>query len=202
MSESLSAAETIRQLCLRCGICCNGVLFRDVELQARDDPLRLRALGLPLQKRRADSEARKDLATALSGPRRWRLPQPCSALGPDGRCRVYPDRPSRCRAFECVLFKEVQAGRRELLAGLRVIRAALDQADRIKNLLRQLGDTEESLALSLRFQRMQKAMGSRRLPGESAALYANLRLAAHESYAELTLAVHDLNLILGREFHP
>ncbi len=191
MAEAISTQRLTRQLCLRCGICCNGVLFRDVELQAGDDPARLQVLGLPLRAPRGSARSAKDSPTALPLSRPWRLLQPCAALGQDCRCRVYAGRPSRCRAFECALFKEVRAGRRDIPPALRVIRATLDQADRVKRLLRELGDSEETLALSLRFQRMQKAMNSRPLTEETGALYA-----------ELTLAVHDLNLALAREFHP
>jgi len=175
MAEPIRADATIRQLCLRCGICCNGVLFRDVELEA--DDLKRPAL--------------RHLGTNLLSGLPAKLPQPCAALGPDGRCRVYAERPGRCRAFECALFKEVQAGRREVPAALRVIRTTLERAERVKALLRQLGDTEETRALSLRFQRLQRSLQACSLTEESAA-----------AYAELTLAVHDLNLMLGKEFHP
>jgi hypothetical protein len=237
MAEPISTDKIVRQLCLRCGICCNGVLFRDVELQAGDDPARLRGLGLDLQARRPGGRAGVDgtfssdgapgsakaafsnaseksgarvtrpsevrgseagslengseASAASPADRAWKLRQPCAALGSDGCCEVYADRPSRCRTFECDLFQRVAAGHRTIPEALRVIRAALARAERVKGLLRQLGDTEEALALSLRFQRLQKTACSGRLTEDSAALYA-----------ELTLAVHDLNLILGEEFHP
>ena len=191
MAEAISADDTIQRLCLRCGICCNGVLFRDVELQAGDDPARLRSLGVTLQKSGNEPGPGRKVGNASPVSQLLRLPQPCEALGEDCRCRIYLHRPRRCRAFECALFKEVQAGRRAISDAQRVIRTALEMAERVKTLLRQLGDTEETLALSLRFQRMQRAMNSKALTHESAGLYA-----------ELTLAVHDLNLLLGREFHP
>ena len=33
-------------LCLECGLCCNGVIFADVQLEPEDDARRLRSLGL------------------------------------------------------------------------------------------------------------------------------------------------------------
>jgi len=36
------------EICLECGLCCNGVIFADVQLQPGDLPDRLRELGLKL----------------------------------------------------------------------------------------------------------------------------------------------------------
>jgi uncharacterized protein len=168
-------SQSIDSLCLGCGICCNGVLFKDVKLLSGDDPAKLRALEMLPRAGRANRK----------------FPQPCAALQADGLCRVYPDRPSRCSDFECALLKAVDAGKTGIPAALRTIRTALRQADQVKDLLRRLGDTEETMALSLRFRAMQKAMHSRGFDEDTAALYG-----------ELTLAVHDLNMLLRREFYP
>ncbi len=169
--------SVIEQLCPACGLCCNGVIFADLALQPGDDTARLRSLGLPV----ADSR---------SGLRPSRLPQPCAAF--DGcRCRIYADRPQYCRQFQCVLFKSVKAGRTESAAALRVIRTARARADKVRRLLGELGDTDEQLPLSARFRRTTKQLEGREL-GEDTA----------ETYAHLTLAVHDLNLLLGDAFYP
>lgn len=170
------AAEShiVGQLCLSCGLCCNGVLFRDVELQAGDDAAKLAALALPLQKTRS----------------KIRFPQPCAALCRDTRCRIYQERPARCREFECALLKSVQAGTQEISAALRTIRATLTRAERIRRLLRELGDDDESSPLSRRFKRMQRRMESTRINEEEAGIYG-----------ELTLAVHELNLAMSRFFY-
>ena len=165
---------TIEKLCLVCGICCNGVLFKDVELQPGDDAGRLRTLAHPLETRRG----------------RIRFPQPCAALGVDCRCRIYADRPVRCRDFECGLLQNVLGGRMEADAALRTIRATLRRAGEVKELLHELGDTEETLALSLRFQRMRKRLEAGTDDEETA-----------ETYSRLTLAVHDLNLRLRQSFY-
>jgi Fe-S-cluster containining protein len=167
----------IAQLCPVCGLCCNGVIFADVRLRPADDALRLRSLGLPV-------------CIPRSGPRPPRLAQPCAAF--DGsRCRVYPDRPQYCREFECVLFKSVKAGHTESTAALRIIRTAHERADKVRGLLRKLEDVDEQLPLSARFRRTGKRLQACDLDEETADLYA-----------ELTLAVHDLNLLLGDAFYP
>lgn len=167
-------AEAVAQLCPQCAMCCNGVLFKDVELQPGDNAARLKALGLPF-------------ARTLT----LKFPQPCEALCEDRRCRVYAERPARCREFECALLKSVVAGEMEPLGALRVIRDTQRRAERVKRLLRELGDDEESRALSLRFRRMQRRF-------ESTALDE----AMADKFGELTLAVHDLNLVLRAKFYP
>ncbi|MBI5385867.1 MAG: YkgJ family cysteine cluster protein [Verrucomicrobia bacterium] len=166
-----ATAEIIDQLCLACGICCNGVLFADVELQPGDDADKLHGLGLSV--------------------RAAKFPQPCAALGAGCRCRFYADRPARCRQFECALFKKAAAGEVTVPAALRTIRQTLQLAAQVEDLLRRLGDSEEQRALSLRFQRMRKRIHAMELDEETAAFFG-----------ELTLAVHELNLALRREFYP
>ena len=119
-----------------------------------------------------------------------RLTQPCAAFD-DCRCRVYPDRPQYCREFECVLFKSVRAGHTELGAALRIIRTARERAEKVRRLLRKLEDADEQLSLSARFRRSGKRLQECDLDEETA-----------DSYAQLTLAVHDLNLLLGDAFYP
>ena len=43
--------NAINQLCPACGLCCNGVLFADVELQPGDNAGRLIDLGMALKKK-------------------------------------------------------------------------------------------------------------------------------------------------------
>ncbi|HLP76962.1 MAG TPA: YkgJ family cysteine cluster protein [Candidatus Paceibacterota bacterium] len=164
------------QLCLECGLCCNGVIFADGQLQPVDDVEHLRSLGLALKR------------PTKSGEVKFR--QPCAAF--DGcRCRIYADRPRYCREFECLLFKRVAEGEGELAAGLKTIRAARRRVDKVKRLLRRLGDADEKAALSVRFRRMQRRF-ERGIPDAESA----------DHYGQLTLAVHDLHLLLGESFYP
>ena len=170
----MNASDSVaQQLCLACGLCCNGVLFKDVELQPSDDAGRLASLGLPLRNRQS------------------KFPQPCAALCADNRCRIYADRPARCRQFECALFKSVAAGETPVAAALRTIRLARQRAERVRTLLRALGDTSEQVALSLRFKRLRRRIES--TPPDD---------ATAETYADLTLAVQDLNVLLAQSFYP
>ena len=89
------------------------------------------------------------------------------------------------------MLKSVQAGRTEPAAALRIIHTARERAEKVRRLLHALGDTDEQLPLSARFRRTSTRMKERELDEETADLYG-----------QLTLAVHDLNLLLGDAFYP
>ncbi len=167
---------TSEQLCLACGLCCDGTLFDNVRLEPGDDAKQLQALGLPV----TVSRARQPVA---------RFPQPCAALCADRTCRVYAHRPRQCRTYECMVFKEAQAGRLDSAAALRLVKRARRQADRVRRLLRKLGDAEEQCPLGERFHRMQDRMEAE-APDEAA-------LAA---FADLSLAMHRLKLLAHAKF--
>lgn len=167
----------IEKLCLVCGLCCNGVIFADVKLRPGDDAQRLRSAGLPVTRPR-------------SSRRPPCMDQPCAAL--EGcRCQVYADRPQYCRQFECALLKSVIAGRNSPAQALRIIRSANRRADKVRDLLRALGDKHEASALSVRFRKTAKRLQAAEPDAEAA-----------DTYGQLTLAFHDLNLLLGDAFYP
>jgi hypothetical protein len=99
--------------------------------------------------------------------------------------------PRLAQPCECVLLKSVQAARTETAAALRIICTARERADTVRRLLGALGDTDEHLPLSARFRRTGKRLQQRELDEATA-----------DTYARLTLAVHDLNLLLGDAFYP
>ena len=154
-------------------MCCNGVLFGDVELQARDDASRLAALGMELFRK----------------GRKQCFNQPCACF--DGKwCRIYGDRPNRCRSFECRLLQRVQAGKTTDDAALKAIAEAQRCADRVRELVRQLGQNDERMPLNRRY---------------SAIMSQPLDLASDgdetvERRSQLMLAVHKLTQILERDF--
>ena len=160
-----------------------------MELQPGDDVDHLRALGLPLRGGRARHPA--------SGPSAvFKFPQPCAALCADLRCQVYAGRPARCREFECALFKSVAAGGTEPTAALKVIQQTRQQAERVRRLLRELGEASERVSLSRRFQKVKRQFDAGVVP-------AGLdRETAYDCFAELSLAVHGLDQRLRTKFYP
>jgi uncharacterized protein len=175
------AAEDI---CLTCGLCCNGVIFADVKLLPGEEAAPLLSLGVPLLR---TGSKRKSSATATGG---WKFTQPCAAH--DGcRCRIYRSRPKYCREFECLLLKKLQQGASTQAHASRVIRAARRRAEKVRKILRALGDLDEATALADRFRRMAKRLERAELNEDSTALYSRL-----------TVAFHELNLLLNEAFYP
>ena len=163
-------------LCLQCGLCCNGVIFADVKLHADDDPRLLQSLGLEIQR-------------PNSGARKPRFKQPCTAL--EGcRCRIYSERPHQCRHFECLLLKSVMAGRASFAEALGIIRSARERVDLVERLLADLGESDKQTALAARFRRTAKRLEK-----------AGFDETTAEQYGRLTLAVHELNLLLSQSFY-
>lgn len=170
MSEPDSAT-----LCLECGLCCNGVIFADVQLTTSEaQALRPKLQGIQ--------------NTGKSG--KSKLSQPCAAF--DGcRCRIYSERPGYCQQFQCLLLKNVQEGRVGRAEASRIVQMARERAEKVRTLLRELGDSDEQIALSLRFQKAAKRFEKAPLTDDKT-----------EIYADLTLAVHDLNMLLSEAFYP
>lgn len=169
--------KSSEELCLACGLCCDGTLFDLVKLERGDDSGKLKALGLPI----THSRGREPVA---------RFPQPCSALCADRTCRLYADRPWQCRTFECRLLKDAKAGRTTYTAALPVVKQARRRADKIRRLLRELGDTGEHRALGERFHRTAERMES-----------GGAEEAAKGKFADLSLAMHRLKLLLHGRFY-
>lgn len=106
-------------LCTRCGLCCDGTLLGDVELTGPAEAARLELLGLDVDTDDGDADV---------------LPLPCAALR-GTCCRIYPQRPRTCRAFECRLLQNAQRGAISVPDALAHVAAARAQAQYVKTLL-------------------------------------------------------------------
>ncbi len=121
-------------LCTRCGLCCDGSLFADVELAGTDEASALEVMGLEIEEDEDDSGL---------------LLQPCAALK-GKRCGIYPYRPDCCRTFECRLLQEVKRGAIGVEGAKTKIAEALKRIERVKELIVQLGQGNERLPLKER----------------------------------------------------
>jgi Fe-S-cluster containining protein len=171
MNKCLSN-DFVSQLCPKCGLCCNGVLFADVELRKGDDAQRLVELGLSLIKK----------------GRQQAFAQPCACF--DGKlCRIYNERPKRCRTFECGLLKRVQAGALGADAALKTIAEAKRQVEKVSKLLCGAGSDDARLALSQRYERamstpvdLSGGKASAELPGKLMTTYRDLMLTLQRDF--------------------
>lgn len=164
--------SAIQELCPNCGLCCDSSLFADVELRQGDDPQRLANLGLAIRKK-----SKTKLAFA----------QPCACF--DGKlCKIYAGRPKRCRLFECGLLKRVCSGDMTTGAALDRISEAKSRVERVRELLRQVGQRDERMALTYRYAEVMSApieLGDKHDAGRR---------------GELMMAMDDLMQMLEGEF--
>jgi Fe-S-cluster containining protein len=161
----------VENLCLQCGLCCNGVLFADVRRERGDTSPLFKKFGV-------------------------RVAQPCPAFNSsDCKCALYLDRPARCRKFECKQLLGVAAGKISDASALKKIRAAKKLAAQITALLSQFETNLvwpdcEKLPLSQRFQAVQRAAERGQVAPEH-----------FDALADLQLAVHQLNATLAQDFY-
>ena len=167
------ATDGAQGICLACALCCDGTIFRDVELSADDDHAEFRSLRLPLPRNRGTI----------------RLAQPCAALA-GCWCQVYSTRPSRCREFDCGMLKAVQAGQLSAARAAGRIQQARRLAERVRRQLRRLGDHREHGDLKGRFRSVMRRL--ERAPESADAA----------EFGELTVMWQRLSRMLERWFHP
>jgi len=122
-------------LCTRCGLCCDGSLFADVELASGDEASALEVMGLEIE----DAD----------GDEGGLLVQPCGGLK-GRRCSIYRHRPDCCRTFACRLLQEVKRGAVGVEQAKEKIAEALMRIERVKELVVQLGLGDERLPLQER----------------------------------------------------
>src|SRR5258708_3324226 len=122
-------------ICTRCGLCCDGSLFADVELASGEEAPAMEVMGLEIED--ADHNGGGLLL------------QPCRALK-GKRCGIYPHRPDCCRAFECRLLQRVKHGKVGVEWAKAKIGEALQHIERVKKLAVQFGTGDERLPLKER----------------------------------------------------
>ena len=125
---SSSAAS---RLCSQCGMCCNGVMFRMVQLQPEDSVRELAALGLKIKRKHGERC----------------IMQPCPAHA-ESQCTIYASRPVRCRRFECLQVRRLAAGEITETMAMAAIRDAQQGVEQVRERLRQSGEFQERKSLT------------------------------------------------------
>ena len=138
--SEFAAPPDAAPLCLDCGLCCNGVLFDRVYLQRGDIPKALTSQGLKIKKGQ------------------W-FNQPCTAVC-GTLCRLYQDRPARCRLFECRQFQQVAAGLISYESAADRIRSVKIQLTELENLLAGCGGGNVRKPLAQRYATVVEASRS------------------------------------------
>lgn len=107
-------------LCLNCGLCCDGTLFSNVVVTAEGVSPVVAEAGFRLS------------------PDGKSFVQPCQALR-SRRCSVYADRPATCRTFRCKLLRALERGTIDVDAATGLVAQASAQRDCIRRDLAGLG---------------------------------------------------------------
>lgn len=149
-------------------MCCNGVLFFSVRLQPEDPERKLSRLGLKI-KRRKDG---------------LHLLQPCTAHTGTS-CKVYENRPARCRLFVCRQLIRVEAGEISEADAREAIEKALQLTARVTSLLEAAGDSRSHKSLAARHEN---------------ALTPPFAAGSEEMRSELSGAMRELEAFLAAEF--
>jgi uncharacterized protein len=110
------AAPNGGDLCLRCGLCCDGTVFSAITLEPGEEPF-VESLGLSV----VDDAAGKPVAA-----------QPCPAFL-DGCCSLYArGRPQTCHTYTCGLLSRYTAGTARLddcLGTIRLVRSVAHELE-------------------------------------------------------------------------
>ena len=130
-------------LCTKCGLCCDGTLFADVELVGEAEAARLEIMGMEIEN--------EDRVVG-------QLSQPCAALC-GTRCGIYAPRPKCCRTFECHLLQSAQSGAVSVERALELVALAREQIRQVRTLLGRLGNRDEDLPIKERCQETLAADG-------------------------------------------
>lgn len=170
--ESPGVGSTSARLCGACGMCCDGVLFHSVELQAGDHPRQLASLGLKIRRK-------KGVEFFL---------QPCAAHRVEGEicsCAIYAERPARCRLFNCRQILAVESGTVTETEAAGKIREARALVAQVHQLMDEVGETNPGRSLA---HRVANALT---LPEG----------ASHTPlHDKLDLAMQELEALLAKEF--
>ena len=161
-------------ICVGCGMCCDGTMYRTVDVGGDDRLELLESAGLIFSTEGDVTSFR----------------QPCSAF--DGRCcSVYSGRPAVCREYRCLLLRRHEAGdvsyddARNLIARTTAIR------DRVRAGLTAYVGTDDTCSLDGLYRLMLAKLEAEPDPA-----------AARREHSDLLLTVVALRVILAREFEP
>ena len=116
----LATARAANDLCLSCGLCCSGLLFGHVSVDANDTAV-TEMLGLSLKPKV-----------------KHKLKHPCQFLD-DGKCSIYLDRPARCHGFACKLRANVLRADVDASEGREVVDETKELLQRLSALCASVG---------------------------------------------------------------
>ncbi|MEM1039502.1 MAG: hypothetical protein AAGI12_08525 [Pseudomonadota bacterium] len=106
-------------LCISCGLCCDGTLYQSVQLFEGDPGENLIALGAEISPLETVSEMQTVMKLGC-------------AAHQDGCCQVYAHRPKHCQRFECRTLKAVASGTMSFSDAQTIISDTIAVCDALK----------------------------------------------------------------------
>jgi Fe-S-cluster containining protein len=148
-----NAENDARDLCIACGFCCDGTLFRKTGVSHAE---RARMLEMEIFADCPEVDEGDPAALLVdqgNRPETW-MPQPCAALA-EGGCGIYAVRPKVCRNFECLLLPKVKRGLVPLSEALDVVANIRTLGRDVEDLraLRRGNEGDEKLIMLIRLKR-------------------------------------------------
>lgn len=175
-------ASPAEDLCLSCGLCCDGSVFDAVSMHDDDAPVLDGLLGV-------ETRVAPGAPAGQGGVRFFR--QACAQLGADGACGCYAVRPVMCRRFTCKLQRRLEAGvvsredAHEIVRDMKSLRArALDVMARL------LGLPADQAARSGVVALRKRVLGQMQSPAGAEFVYRCNRALALCSAFETQISLH------------
>ena len=162
------------EICVGCGMCCDGTMYQHVVLRADDDLVPLTAAGAVFDVTNGDDCFR----------------QPCPAFG-SGCCSMYEDRPAVCRKYRCALLQRFEAGEVSSDDALELIAGTTALRDQVRPAVERFVGSDHPQALTSLFELLSARFDT---DGDPAAL--------RRDNAEMLLDVTTLQRLLTRYFEP
>lgn len=161
-------------ICVGCGMCCDGTMYRTVSLSEGDPVDILRAAGL----------------VVITTGDETCFRQPCQASN-SGQCVVYQDRPCACRAYRCRLLRRLEAGEVSPTDASVLVARTTALRDRVRAALTAWVGAGEWQTLGELYRLMLARLDA-----------MSDHVAARREHAGLLLDVAALRVILARDFEP
>ena len=157
-------------ICLSCGLCCDGTLIGFVQLESEELS--------PLRKLMEIEQTGENGMFFL----------PCNELGCNG-CNIYSQRPKACRNFECGVLKSVE--KKEL---------TFDKATEVIDVVKQKKIAIEKQVATLQIELQSKSFHFKMLELKKLFRKDKSELFLSESHQELKLKLSELEKLLSKSF--
>lgn len=129
MKNTDEIEEAAQLICMSCGFCCDGTIFKRTPLKPEDN----------------DKSLNEVVIVKSQQVEKTYLYQPCHYLN-NRRCNIYHEsRPQICGAFKCKILEQLFAGELSFKEGIEIVNNTLRHLSELKLLLHVSGTERVSL---------------------------------------------------------